>query len=1604
MKQFYLLLLDFVMSILAGSAQSITNASFENGTDGWTTRSMVQQSNNVFSLKSGTYYLESWTSIGNQLGNLGVSQTLSQLPQGNYKLTASALHIQQSGSNSTTNSGAAQTGVYLYAGNTQQTITAMNTYSLNFSVLESQSDVEIGVNGKNATGNWLCVDNFKLEYTGAVNANSYKSEMQNLIAIGRDYINQGIQNSVASTLQSAINNANSVINSSNINTLSSAYTQLKSAVEQAKASRTLYDKLVARIEYAQKVLGWWEGVSYRASGWSQLNSAVNTAISQSTNYNLSDAQLNSAVSTLNTRISAVDKSIYCSGSACGSNTELQNPDSYWSYERSYQSKHWILFWEKGYGTTVPAAVPGIMEKADQLFEFYANDLGFLTINQGSSKTDTYKMIIRLRYSTDWEASGSGIDNVIGLLTLSNGAHTSRSGQTVAHEIGHCFQYQTHCDNNNWNGWMYNWGSSAYNVFWEMCAQWQAYKFYPNMQFVWDSNQGNDWFGGTINGLHRHPLCVDLRYNNYFIQDYFCHKQGDMKFLGRLWNESKNPEDPFQAYMRLTMSGTTAQKLAKLGDEMWEYGARMTTYDLDPIRDAGAWRIGFRSQTSLTKDNENYYWPAQSNCIENFGNNAIRINAPSTAKTIYVEFEGKAGANGYNSYNVTKAGWRIGFVAYKNDGTRVYSDITAASYNSPNKTVAFNCPAGCSYVWLVVSGAPTDYWTRDWISWSEESTVEQWPYRVKFHQTNVYGQANNNTYPDNSGEDPEYSEQHAAGGQTYFDITNAMAPWLSTVSLQEYAVNGFKVGTWGSYIGADGSDLNAPFLENWVASGGLPNTSIQQTISELPNGTYYIGGSFVANNQANPTADVTGVTFWAGDQSIAVATGNGEPELYSLRVEVTNHTLTFGYKAESTTANWIAVDNFFLYWAGNENSYYDNANSSNPVRVVLGNPRMEEGSDNFFPEWTLNSEGNGYWKDMDATYTNFTGHFMESWTESTNSLGNKTAMQNISLREGNYTLKAAVNAVRQGQTNLTVSGVTLNLGDHFVACHTGDGAPEVYTITTALAQGTYSLGLKLKSTDANWVAWDNVILYYYGNGDDPYHVALALCQQAAANNELGSQGAATAALADFEWTDAELATKTNEEISKAIEVLNNGAAIAEAGQIATGIIKNADFSGSTVNTTVQGSGGRVQYPADWTFIYTYEGWNDTFVDTSGKLFNVWAGGITQAELYQSLNNLPNGTYRLSADVRVDNLATNSSTALYGFGQGADIARSQEAGNEISGGNEAFANYSCAFEVINNVANIGIRSDYSFYQIKNIKLEFISGISAQTETDASYLRQDYYWNSRNADEIDLTTTPAITKYGNATNVMLYPKFPNQIIYAATGSQFVAEQNNVVANGTCANLVITDGEHLTITKPFTATNATYSRSMGESTLWGTLCLPYPLQSDDNVQYYVLTSVNDSWMTYQAVQSVEPNTPVVFTKLVENATSLTFPGTGNVVTTASEQNTGASDVSGWTLEGLYAEKTLEDSEINGTVYYIAQNKFWKATTSTGLRIPAFRAYFHGPDVLNVKSFGLRFDDGTTGIASVGEDGIENAVWYSIDGRRIDGKPDRPGIYIVGGKKVLVK
>lgn len=110
------------------------------------------------------------------------------------------------------------------------------------------------------------------------------------------------------------------------------------------------------------------------------------------------------------------------------------------------------------------------------------------------------------YQTEWLATGSGYDNKIGALWV-NPSTCQPVGSTIAHEIGHSFQYQVYCDkilqgnpDDLKCGFRYGYeGSNGGNGFWEQCAQWQSYQDYPGELFAnYHSTYGCPIVTGILN--------------------------------------------------------------------------------------------------------------------------------------------------------------------------------------------------------------------------------------------------------------------------------------------------------------------------------------------------------------------------------------------------------------------------------------------------------------------------------------------------------------------------------------------------------------------------------------------------------------------------------------------------------------------------------------------------------------------------------------------------------------------------------------------------------------------------------------------------------------------------------------------------------------------------------------------------------------------------------------------------------------------------------------------------------------------------------------------------------------------------------------------------
>lgn len=423
--------------------------------------------------------------------------------------------------------------------------------------------------------------------------------------------------------------------------------------------------------------------------------------------------------------------------------------STWCYKRSIQGDDIIIFWGKGYGTNDPnsSAVPeayrvdvrDMLAKLESFYDLNVNKLKFAKVGRDSSMLDKYKMVIMLFYTTDWMAYGSGFDNKIGGMWVSPST-CHPVGSTIAHEIGHSFQYQIYCDylynhggedaQGKFVGFRYTQGGS----FWETSAQWQSYQAYPG-EFFNDGDYGACYKLRT----YYHPFHELWRYASYPLIEWFAYKHG-IDGPARVWQNSQSPEDASEVYMRV-FYGDPKTHLQEYNDELYDMASRYVTWDIPTLRERGLTHIGDIT-TKLHRNGKNtdgnIIWQVDStNCVQEHGFNHIELNVPSDGGKITAYFKGVSGIEGYNKVDYLNAGWRYGFVALLDNGERVYSDMHRATYKMPADTATFDVPANTSRLWMVVLGAPGRYYRQH--PWDEDaSNDEQWPYQVSFVNTNLFG--------------------------------------------------------------------------------------------------------------------------------------------------------------------------------------------------------------------------------------------------------------------------------------------------------------------------------------------------------------------------------------------------------------------------------------------------------------------------------------------------------------------------------------------------------------------------------------------------------------------------------------------------------------------------------------------------------------------------------------------------------------------------------------------------------------------------------------------------------------------------------------------------
>lgn len=979
---------------------------------GWQQQGMWFQTNSDFSNKSNYAYVERWVSNASDLPDTYIQQQLTGLTPGRYRLTVAAQSIKQG-------SSAAATGAVIFADWQETAVTTAGDYTLDFDVLTG--DVLIGFRCTNSTANWMACDNFRLSQVST--ADSYlRTGLTTLVTTANTLASQQMDATVKSALSSAITAANRLTSTGTAANIQSAATTLKAAMKAAErsifATKTTTTGSVPTVVTNPRYARGATAIFGRSTVSSSAQILEQGFCFSSTNATPTVADERT------TRYVENGGRIYCLDN-------LQPSTLY--YIRAYAV---TTDYRVGYGDvirvyTLPKGnVTWSYDNAGSELEnarigqsimgvaHYWSTLTSITgygpsahYSSGTPTADcSYGGWIRIGSSTDYQATGTFAHEM--LHGIGVGTHSTYSGDIRS---------------NGSTGLWYGKRATRFLQFWDNSDD---VMLTGDTQHLWATNakQGLSY---TINGASEDAHSDASYYGNALLAQALV-EDGLAPVGGNLQGLAYTLDSDSRTFVIRNSDIDYGLKSACLVDNGGTLQLKkLTATEALTASNAALWQLTF-DPTRQT----------------------YRIRNKQTGRYIYYSTDNTT--NGFRTTTSTSSEidlrLQLSFVDVEVGMSSApllmdcYHIMRATSTPSPQAMCATSATATGSTAFSNTRAATAQRWV--FIDADDLDDVQ-------------------------AAMDLDDTETLDA-----YEITSAMAPYLCTGSLSDWQNDGmytnYNNGSAPYYNSSDGARIDFPFIERWTDSangGSLGDTDIRQTLTELPNGYYYLRGSFIACQQSDASLTIQGATFWAGDQSVEIATGNGVPKRYMLRVKVTDGTLTYGLTLKSTTANWVAFDNLQLFYDGTEDDYFAQATPCNPVRVPIANPTFDKWN---LDGWTLS----GNWAMQTTTYDHFNPPFVEWWVNATG-LADRSLTQTATLRAGVYSLTAAVEAVRQNQENLAVSGVSLLLGDQSIGCHTANHAPELFSVEAMLAAGSHTFGLYVSQTDANWVAADNFVLRYHG---------------------------------------------------------------------------------------------------------------------------------------------------------------------------------------------------------------------------------------------------------------------------------------------------------------------------------------------------------------------------------------------------------------------------------------------------------------------------------------------------------------------------------------------
>lgn len=230
------------------------------------------------------------------------------------------------------------------------------------------------------------------------------------------------------------------------------------------------------------------------------------------------------------------------------------------------------------------------------------------------------------------------------------------------------------------------------------------------------------------------------------------------------------------------------------------------------------------------------------------------------------------------------------------------------------------------------------------------------------------------------------------------------------------------------------------------------------------------------------------------------------------------------------------------------------------------------------------------------------------------------------------------------------------------------------------------------------------------------------------------------------------------------------------------------------------------------------------------------------------------------------------------------------------------------------------------------------------------------------------------------------------------------------------MTDKADLSVAEDFASVETSYDREFAEGA-WTTVMVPFDYTLPDGVvaeelDFIAFNGPDNNWISFKKVTELKANTPYILQN--NSATTQLFADLG-IKTIYSTTSINSVEAEGAVMKGTYTSISAAElvAQEGGDIIFINQNgegKYIDDAQPADITFPAGRAYI----VVDGSTFDIannvapRFtifhgDDNINSIEETVAEEAQEEVIYDLAGRRIV-KPTKAGIYIVNGKKMVIK